>query len=394
MFPQFGATAESLSKASSLLLRFGTDAHLYDDPDDVNIGPLLDSRFDSEKVDALKRLLALLAQGADVSHHYPQVLNRSVLLSVPPSSYSSSSFVKPTLVELMSMNSLAYQPIILVTDRKTLVCYYHLSTLVVLCLCSFCECLPNFYLVEKIQLKYALPKLYDLHHDEDSAPLRRVVDFCYFLQLVDILLNDYSPGVVGAAAVAFKSVCPSSLYLIAKSFRRLCETLPDVEERSQIVLIEILLRYVIARHGLVKESSMFTSNSVLTSQEDENFAAFGGMLDNHHSSLAGMACDSIISSVCKCYIEGQRDCSSQAGRMKGDNDLDLPLTSSTNDDVDILLQCTSPLLWSHNSAVVFGAATVHWIMAPREEVERIIKPVLFILRSCQPSKYVASDYFL
>lgn len=73
MFPQFGATAESLSKASSLVLRIGTDAHLYDDPDDVNIAPLLDSRFDSEKSEALKRLLALIAQGADVSHFFPQV---------------------------------------------------------------------------------------------------------------------------------------------------------------------------------------------------------------------------------------------------------------------------------------------------------------------------------
>ncbi|CAL9773663.1 unnamed protein product [Musa acuminata subsp. burmannicoides] len=51
-------------------------------------------------------------------------------------------------------------------------------------------------------------------------------------------------------------------------------------------------------------------------------------------------------------------------------------------------QCASPFLWSHNSAVVFGAATVHWIMAPREEVERIMKPILFILRSFQASKYV------
>lgn len=73
MFHQFSATAESLSRASSLVLRIGTDAHLYDDPDDVNIGPLLESRFDSEKVDALKRLLALLAQGTDVSQFFPQV---------------------------------------------------------------------------------------------------------------------------------------------------------------------------------------------------------------------------------------------------------------------------------------------------------------------------------
>jgi hypothetical protein len=53
--------------------RIGTDAHLYDDPEDVNIAPLLDSKFDSEKCEALKRLLALIAQGFDVSNFFPQV---------------------------------------------------------------------------------------------------------------------------------------------------------------------------------------------------------------------------------------------------------------------------------------------------------------------------------
>lgn len=51
----------------------GTDAHLYDDPEDVNIAPLLDSKFDSEKCEALKRLLALIAQGFDVCNFFPQV---------------------------------------------------------------------------------------------------------------------------------------------------------------------------------------------------------------------------------------------------------------------------------------------------------------------------------
>lgn len=73
MFPQFGATAETLSKASTMVFRIGTDAHLYDDPDDVSIAPLLDSKFDSEKCEALKRLLALIAQGFDVSNFFPQV---------------------------------------------------------------------------------------------------------------------------------------------------------------------------------------------------------------------------------------------------------------------------------------------------------------------------------
>ncbi|URE48097.1 AP3-complex subunit [Musa troglodytarum] len=395
MFPQFGATAESLSKASSLVLRIGTDAHLYDDPDDVSIGPLLDSRYDSEKVDALKRLLALIAQGADVSHFFPQVWIRSALLSIP-SPPLQLLFCQSILGELMSMNSsvvknvasqslevkkLVYLYLLHyaekrqneallsincfqkdLSDTNPLVRAWALRAMAGICLhavaplvlaaISKCARDPSAY-VRKCAA-YALPKLYDLHHDEDSTALE---------ELVDILLSDHSPGVVGAAAAAFKSVCPTSLFLIAKSFKRLCETLPDVEEWGQIVLTEILLRYVIARHGLVKESILFSSNSALHSQAGENFATSGDMLDHHHHhhSVVDMACDSnMVTVMYKSYIEGQKESFTQAGCAKGDDDkLDLPpLTSSTNDDVDILLRCTSPLLWSHNSAVVLAAAGI------------------------------------
>lgn len=58
-----------------MVSRIGTDAHLCDDPDDVSIAPLLDSRFDSEKCETLKRLLALMAQVLDVSNLFHQVVN-------------------------------------------------------------------------------------------------------------------------------------------------------------------------------------------------------------------------------------------------------------------------------------------------------------------------------
>ena len=63
------------------MFRIGTDAHIYDDPEDVNIGSLLDSKFDSEKCEALKRLLALIAQGFDVANFFPQVSLFCILIS-------------------------------------------------------------------------------------------------------------------------------------------------------------------------------------------------------------------------------------------------------------------------------------------------------------------------
>ncbi|KAI3688840.1 hypothetical protein L2E82_46712 [Cichorium intybus] len=51
-------------------------------------------------------------------------------------------------------------------------------------------------------------------------------------------------------------------------------------------------------------------------------------------------------------------------------------------------KCTSPLFRSRNSAVVVAAAGLHWIMAPKEDIDRIVKPLLFLLRSSDALKYV------
>ena len=54
--------------------------------------------------------------------------------------------------------------------------------------------------------------------------------------------------------------------MIGSNYRRLCKILLDVEEWGQILLIRILLRQSIARHGLVKESIMFS----LINKRDHN----------------------------------------------------------------------------------------------------------------------------
>lgn len=211
------------------------------------------------------------------------------------------------------------------------------------------------------------------------------------MQIVGLLLNDHSPGVVGAAASAFTSVCPNNFSLIGRNYRRLCEILPDVEEWGQIILIGILLRYVIARHGLVKESIMFSlynkdidnleeDESYITSKEDAGYS-----IDKTVSELATM--------VFQCYIEGPDEYlsrSSSTNRVAPKLDVS-QYTSCSNDVVKILLQCTSPLLWSNNSAVVLAAAGVHWIMASREHIKRIVKPLLFVLRSSSASRYVVCN---
>lgn len=75
MFPQFASTARSITRATALLTRVGTDANLYDDPETEDFSVLLDSKYEAEKIEGMKRLIALMSQGRDVSNFFPQVLS-------------------------------------------------------------------------------------------------------------------------------------------------------------------------------------------------------------------------------------------------------------------------------------------------------------------------------
>ena len=182
--------------------------------------------------------------------------------------------------------------------------------------------------------------------------------------------------------------------MVGRHFQRLCEILPDVEEWGQIILIGVLLRYVIARHGLVQESVMFSlhhsencksENGGLES--DTKLEDNGEVSCNYESNLAHM--------VSQCYIEEPDEYLSRSSFMNKDSSefREQFFTSiRSNENVKILLQCTAPLLWSNNSAVLLAAAGVHWIMASRDDVKRIVKPLLFLLRSSNASKYVVLKY--
>lgn len=211
-------------------------------------------------------------------------------------------------------------------------------------------------------------------------------------------MNDNSPGVVGAAAAAFASVCPNNLSLIGRNYRKLCETLPDVEDWGQVVLIGILLRYVIARHGLVKESIMMSSCATENSHSENGGSDADFRLNETIDNKGfGVYESELAEIVSRSYLEGPEKYlarSSHAYRGSSERDFSCSTSAKSNDDVNILLRCTSPLLWSHNSAVVLGAAGVHWIMSPRDDVKRIVKPLLFVLRSSYASKYVVFSALL
>ncbi|KAL6581157.1 hypothetical protein OROMI_007080 [Orobanche minor] len=390
MLTQFGATAESLSKASTMVFRMGTDAHLYDDPDDVSIAPLLDSKFDPEKCEALKRILALIAQGFDVSSYFPQVVKNVASHSLEVKKlvylYLLHYAEKRPNEALLSINYFQKDlgdpnPLVRAWALRTMAgIRLHVIAPLVLVAVRKSARDPSVY-VRKCAAT-ALPKLHDLRLEEHTSAVE---------EIVGMLMEDNSPGVVGAAAAAFASICPKNLSLIGRNYKRLCETLLDVEEWGQIVLIGSLLRFVIARHGLVGESLMLFSNALgkdnSKNEESEPYQAMGKPLGGTDFDI----CTEIAERVSRSYLEGPDMYFSQLCHVNRDflgSDGSRVTSAKSNDDVKILLQCTSPLLWSSNSAVVLTAAGVHWIMAPKEDIQKIVKPLLFLLRSSSSSKYV------
>lgn len=390
MFPQFAGTSETLSKAaSSLVFRIGTDAHLYDDPEDVNIGALLESRFDSEKCEALKRLLALIAQGFDVSNFFPQVVKNVASQSLEVKKlvylYLLHYAEKRPNEALLSINCFQKDlgdpnPLVRAWALRAMAgIRLHVISPLVLVAVGKCARDPSVFVRKCVA--NALPKLHELRQEEITSAIE---------EIVGILLNDRSPGVVGAAAAAFASICPNNFTLIGRNYRNLCQILPDVEEWGQILLIEILLRYVVASHGLVKESIMSSLLCIESSHSEKDVFDVNVALEDN--GIPSRTYDSeLVNLVSRSYIEGLGEYltrSSDTNARSSDLNGARFTSGKTNDDVKLLLQCTSPLLWSHNSAVVLAAAGVHWIMSPKEDVKRIVKPLLFILRSSGASKYV------
>ncbi|KAL1218591.1 AP3-complex subunit beta-A [Cardamine amara subsp. amara] len=391
MFNQFGSTAETLSKASAVMLRIGTDAHLYDDPEDVNIAPLLDSKFESEKCEALKRLLALIAQGFDVSNFFPQVVNNVA---------SQSSEVKKLVYlyllhyaekrpneALLSINYFQKDlgdpnPLVRAWALRTMA-GIRLHVIAPLALAAVGKCARDPAVYVRKCAANALPKLQDLRLEEHASAIE---------ELVGILLNDHSPGVVGAAAAAFTSICPNNFNLIRRNYKKLCQILPDVEEWGQILLIGTLLRYVVARHGLVRESLMLSLHGLDNNGFCENDGLVRDLtMDKGDGGNTDSVDSDLVRVVSKCYIEAPDEYLSRSSfpdTVSSAFDSKETTSIAHNEDVRILLQCTSPLLWSNNSAVVLAAAGVQWIMAPLEDVKKIVKPLLFLLRSSTASKYV------
>ncbi|QRV74884.1 AP-3 complex subunit beta-2 [Ceratobasidium sp. AG-Ba] len=325
---------ESLSEHTRDLALVGRSANAayFDSAEDKikQISTQLASNSDRDKLDAMKRLIALVSKGRNVSEFFAQVV-----LNVASPNLEIRKLVYIYLIRhaasepdltLLSINTFQKD----LADPNPLIRAMALRVLsaigvpmtgnVVAMGIKKCATDPSPYVRKAAAL--AIPKCYALDSSHHTS----------LLATLNLLLKNHSPLSVGAVARAFTLLCPHRLDLLHPHYRRLCRVLVDADEWGQVELLDLLSRY--ARSMLSKPVEGLKE---LTQPEEPK--------DNVEKFL----------------------------------DSEVAPFEAIDPDLLLLLKCSHNLLYSRNPAVVLGVARAYWYLAPRSYRPKIIQPLLRLL---------------
>ncbi|KII84456.1 hypothetical protein PLICRDRAFT_168063 [Plicaturopsis crispa FD-325 SS-3] len=226
-----------------LAIARGSGSMYLDGADDKikNIRRQLDSSSDRDKLDAMKRLVALISKGRNVSEYFAQVVKNVAsqnleirkLVYIYLLRYAEQ---EPDLA-LLSINTFQkdlndHSPLIRAMALRVLsgIKVPMIGSIVVL---AIKKCAADLSPYVRKGAALAIPKCYEL----DSSHLPSLIG------IIASLLAERSPLAIGSVAVAFEAVCPTRLDLLHRQYRRLCKILVDADEWGQIDLLGLLARY-------------------------------------------------------------------------------------------------------------------------------------------------------
>ena len=221
-----------------------SDSHYFDDVSPrkfEEMRRLLDSSDNRQKLESMKRLIALISMGKDASIFYPDVIKNVICpnLDVKKLVYmflihyseqksdiallSVNAFQK----DLSNPNQLIRAQALRVLTSIRVKMIAHLQVLAIKNVCK--DSSP--YVRKAAAL--AVTKVFSLEPElKDSL-----------LDIVEILLADNNNMVLGSAVAAFNEVCADRIDLLHPHFRKLCRQVADCDEWSQSIILSVLIRY-------------------------------------------------------------------------------------------------------------------------------------------------------
>lgn len=205
-----------------------------------SINSKLDSSFVEEKIDALRRIVALSSQGKDCKDYFANVVKNS----------SSSNSTIRTLVYLLLLEYALVEPDLcllsinsFLKDLKDSDQFTRMQSLRVLSSIQL-------EIIAPVTLNVLKTASRDMSHHVRRACGNALSKFqssqAYNDQLIEIaqlLLDDKAPVVVASAISSVFKIFPDRIDLLHSYYRKLCKLLSQVDEWNQIQILNILLNY-------------------------------------------------------------------------------------------------------------------------------------------------------
>ncbi|XP_045068928.1 AP-3 complex subunit beta-2-like isoform X3 [Coregonus clupeaformis] len=320
---------------------------------------MLDSNKDSLKLEAMKRIVAMIARGKNASDLFPAVVKNVACKNIEVKKLVYVYLVRYAeeqqdlaLLSISTFQRGLKDPNQLIrASALRVLSSIRVTIIVPIMMLAIKEAASDMSPYVRKTAAHAIPKLYSLDPEQKDC----------LIEVIEKLLADKTTLVAGSVVMAFEEVCPERIDLIHKNYRKLCNLLIDVEEWGQVVIINMLTRY--ARTQFLNPNM---NESLLEEGGGEN--AFYGT-DNDDDT------------------EDEED--EEKEKKKTEATAIVKRKPYVMDpDHRLLLRNTKPLLQSRNAAVVMAVAQLYFHLAPKAEVGVIAKALVRLMRSHSEVQYV------
>ncbi|KAH8323065.1 hypothetical protein KR074_000562 [Drosophila pseudoananassae] len=367
--PQMGLDVEFGQDPSSGAAFFQSDGRKHDD-----LKQMLDSNKDGLKLEAMKRIIGMIARGRDASDLFPAVVKNVVSKNIEVKKLVYVYLVRYAeeqqdlaLLSISTFQRALKDPNQLIrASALRVLSSIRVSMIVPIVMLAIRDSAADLSPYVRKTAAHAIPKLYSLDADQKDE----------LVMVIEKLLSDRTTLVVGSAVMAFDEVCPERVDLIHKNYRKLCNLLVDVDEWGQVIIINMLTRY--ARTQFVDPNADDDlADGVAETPTNERF------YDESSHSSSSNSDDGSSDDEAKTKSRPKNGGGSNSNNNNGGSRTPSSPGSSYHIDVDhrLLLRQTKPLLQSRNASVVMAVAQLYHHVAPKNEVQLIAKALIRLLRS-------------
>ncbi|KAL0820861.1 hypothetical protein ABMA28_005530 [Loxostege sticticalis] len=297
---------------------------------------MLDGSKDSLKLEAMKRIIGMIAKGRDASDLFPAVVKNVVSKNIEVKKLVYVYLVRYAeeqqdlaLLSISTFQRALKDPNQLIrASALRVLSSIRVTMIVPIVMLAIRDSASDMSPYVRKTAAHAIPKLYSIDPEQKEE----------LVAIIDKLLSDKAPLVVGSAAMAFSEVCPDRMSLIHRSYRKLCSLLADVDEWGQLALLNVLTVYC---------------KTCFPDPNTENYSS--------------------DSDTDKPFYESDSDEPSSPKRHSTSPSLD--------PDHRLLLRAAKPLLQSRNSGVVIAVAQLFYHCGPVQELPPVAKAMVRLLRA-------------